>query len=73
MARKVPKPKTVSEAKQNLRTRSAAIDHFGLIKKFPLQSVGVAFLSGMVWNGVRKKVSLPPGLMNVLLQVVKRF
>lgn len=73
MAHKKGRPLEVSEAKQNLRESASRIDYLGAVKKYPLQSVGMAFLAGMLWKKARKKTGLPPGLLEIALQVIKRL
>ena len=73
MAHKKDRPLEVSEAKQNLRESSRKINYLGAVKKYPLQSVGMAFLAGILWNKTRKKAGLPPGLLEIVLQVIKRM
>jgi hypothetical protein len=73
MAHKKDRPLDVSEAKQKLRESSRNIDYLGTVKKYPMQSVGMAFLAGMLWNKARKKAGLPPGLLEIVLQVIKRL
>lgn len=73
MAHKKDRPLEVSEAKQNLLESASKINYLGAVKKYPLQSVGMAFLAGMLWNKARKKTGLPPGLLEIALQVIKRL
>lgn len=72
MVRNVYKPQTVDEAKQLLRIAAARVDYFDVVRKYPLKSVGIAFLSGMML-GRLKKVSLPPALLGLGAQLLKRL
>lgn len=65
-------PPTVSEAKQNLRTTSAKITYFNVIEKYPLKSIGAAFVAGIIWGRLKKNSHLPPGLLEIALQLIKR-
>lgn len=73
MVRKTYNPQTVTEAKQNLRTTSTNIEFISIIKKNPLKSTGAAFLTGILWGRFKKKSNLPPGLLEIALQLLKRM
>jgi hypothetical protein len=73
MERKTYNPPTVVEAKKNLRKTSANIEYFSAIKKYPLKSTGAAFLAGILWGRLKKDSNLPPGLLEIALQLIKRL
>ena len=68
------KPKTVAEAKQQLRevTVSSKPDYLASIKERPLASVGVAFMAGMLLQK-NSGSGLPAGLLSIGLQLMKKI
>ncbi len=73
MVRQTNKPKTVSEAKQSLRIASNNIDYFGAIRRNPFKSTASAFVTGVLWGRLKKNAGLPPGLLEIALQLIKRM
>ena len=73
MVRQSNKPETISEAKQRFRTTSAKIEYLNTIKRNPIKSTASAFLAGIIWGRFKKKAGLPPGLLEIALQVIKRI
>ena len=61
-------PLTVETAKQNLRAAAGAMSVAGYVKKHPYQSLGAAFLLGMVLadNQRAQRVLLGGQLLNAL-------
>lgn len=72
MARSTSESQRVAVAKQRLRGSSKQIDYLAPVKKHPVAGVGAAFMAGMLWRRVGKG-RLPPGLMSVGLQLLKRL
>ncbi|MBA2483392.1 MAG: hypothetical protein H0V39_03030 [Nitrosomonas sp.] len=72
MVRNVHKPQTVDEAKQRLRIAATRVDYLDVVRKYPLKSAGIALLSGVLL-GRLKKVSLPPALLGLGAQILKRL
>lgn len=68
------KPQTVAEAKQQFRvvTESRKPDFLERIKERPIESVGIAFMAGMMLNKSTKS-GLPVGLLSVGLQLLKKL
>ncbi len=62
----------VAEAKQKLRTASAGIDYLAPVKHYPLAMAGAAFFAGVLFNRLGKN-HLPPGLLPLALQLLKRL
>ncbi len=72
MVRNAYKPQTVNEAKQQLRIATAKIDYFGMVRRHPIESAGIAILAGIM-VGRLKKGSLPPGLLGLGVQLLKHL
>lgn len=64
---------SVIEAKQRLRAATARIDYLAPVKKrHPLPAAGAAFAAGLLWNRLGKN-RLPPSLLSLALQLLRRF
>jgi hypothetical protein len=72
MARSASESQRVALAKQQLRGASQRIDYLAPVKEHPLASVGAAFMAGMLWRKAGKG-RLPPGLLTIGLQLLKRL
>lgn len=68
----IPPTIAVAEAKQQMRIASERIDYLAPIKRHPLESAGAAFFAGLLSNRLGKS-RLPPGLLSVAFQLLKRF
>lgn len=66
-----PSP-TVAEAKQRLRVTSERIDYLAPVKRHPLEAAGAAFLTGLLWKRLGNN-HLPPGLLTLAVQILKRL
>lgn len=62
----------VAIAKQRLRASSQQIDYLAPVKNHPVASIGVAFAAGMLLRRTSKG-RLPPGLLGIGLQLLKRL
>ena len=71
MDRNQSKQKTVTEAKQQLRASSEKIDYLSPIKDKPIASISAAFALGFLLR--KKNLSLPPSLLGIGLQLLKRM
>lgn len=72
MGRYTAKPQTVTEAKQQLRAVTRQTDYLAPVKKHPVASIGAAFMAGMFLQKAGKG-SLPPDLLSVGLQLLKKL
>nr|CAA6830096.1 MAG: Unknown protein [uncultured Thiotrichaceae bacterium] len=72
MDRYTAKPQTVIEAKQQLRAVTRQTDYLTPVKNHPVASIGAAFMAGMLLQKAGKG-GLPPGLLSVGLQLLKKL
>jgi len=65
-------PKTVAEAKQQLRAPVPKADYLAPVREHPVASVGAAFVAGML---IRRagNVQFPPSLLSIGLHLLKKL
>ncbi|RVU83573.1 hypothetical protein EOL70_16175 [Leucothrix sargassi] len=75
MDRNQTKPKTVAEAKQQLRATSQQVDYLAPVKEHPAASVSAAFVAGLLIRKAAKGQlpALAPSLLGIGLQLFKRI
>lgn len=72
MDRQADPQTAVAAAKQRLRASSGRIDYLAPVKRYPLETTGAAFLAGFMLKRLGSN-HLPPGLLSLAVQLLKRL